>query len=235
MVYHALKVALRAFAMRLPSQCAVCHRWPAHSICEQCVEQFAQPRNRCSTCALPIEIGLAQCGECEKCSPVVDSCLTAVSYGYPWSNLIHEFKFSERTDWSRSFAQILKSAPWVEPELEAADVVLPIPLSRRRLAWRGYNQAQLLAHHLEPGKVVVDVLLRIKDTPPQSSLSRADRLCAVKDAFAIDPLQVHRVRGKGVILVDDVMTSGASLDAAAKVIRLAGATRITALVFARTN
>jgi ComF family protein len=129
----------------------------------------------------------------------------------------------------------MKSAPWVEPALESADLIIPLPLSEQRLQWRGYNQALLLAQALDSAKTRNGLLLRVKDTPPQSSLPRSERLASVRDAFAVDPLKIDQVRGKRVLLVDDVMTSGASLSAAARVLRLAGAVHIAALVFARTE
>ena len=110
-----------------------------------------------------------------------------------------------------------------------------MPLSRERLRERGYNQAHILACALDASKVVHGVLLRVRDTPAQRTLPRSERLRAVQDAFAVDPLQVHHVQGKRVVLIDDVMTSGASLHSAAKVVHQAGAAHITALVLARTE
>jgi predicted amidophosphoribosyltransferase len=79
------------------------------------------------------------------------------------------------------------------------------------------------------------LLLRIQDTPAQSSLPRRERLANVEHAFAIEPLQRHRLNGKRIVLVDDVMTSGASINAAALTLKQAGAQHVTALVFARTD
>lgn len=226
---------LQGLYRTMPSQCVVCHSWPSQLLCEACVGQFAQPKYRCHTCALPLTGGATQCGTCLREPPAVDRCLAAVAYAYPWSDLVVGFKFKQHPAWARSMALLIRSAPWVEPALEAADVVLPLPLSQPRLQWRGYNQAQLLAEALEPHKCQTEVLLRIKDTPPQSSMPRSERLASVQGAFAVDPLLAQSLRGKNVMLVDDVMTSGASLAAAARVIRQAGATYITALVFARTE
>ena len=91
------------------------------------------------------------------------------------------------------------------------------------------------ARALEPGKLASDVLLRLQHAPPQSSLPRKERLQNVQHAFAVDPLQRHRLKGKRVVLIDDVMTSGASLTTAARVLRTAGAVHITGVVFARTT
>jgi ComF family protein len=110
-----------------------------------------------------------------------------------------------------------------------------MPLSPGRLRERGFNQALLLARALEPSKVRADILLRVKETPPQSSLPRKERLLGVQGAYALEPQTRAEVQGKRLVLIDDVMTTGASLHAAAATLRQAGAAHITALVFARTE
>ena len=197
--------------------------------------QLAQPVRRCPSCALPLLGEATQCSTCLRTPPVFSRCIAAVSYDYPWSELIAAFKFRGHPAWARTFAQILRSTPWVEPLLEDADCLVPLPLSRERLQWRGYNQSQLLADALAPHKCAHDLLLRVKDTPPQSSLSREDRLLSVHNAFAADPLNIEQLRNKKVVLVDDVMTSGASLTSAARVLHHAGAAEVSAIVFARTG
>ncbi len=176
-----------------------------------------------------------RCGQCLKSPPPLDACVAAVAYAYPWSALITSFKFNSNPGWAATFAMLLRSTPWAEPALESADLVLPMPLSRHRLQRRGFNQALLLARALKSEKTDARVLLRIKDTPAQSSLNRGERLASVKDAFAVDPLLTQRLKGRRVVLVDDVMTSGASLYAAASVLRAAGAAHITGMVVARTE
>jgi ComF family protein len=219
----------------LPSQCRVCHCWPTHAVCEDCVGQFAQPQQRCQTCALPLPHGMLHCGGCLKNPPPLDQCLAAVAYAYPWSALIADFKFHDQCGLVRSFATLMHATPWVEPALDGADVLLPMPLFPHRLALRGYNQALLMARAMSASKTRADVLLRIQDTPAQHTLKRQQRLSALDHAFAVDPLLTHVVKGARVVLVDDVMTTGASLYAAARVLRAAGASHITGLVFARTE
>jgi ComF family protein len=167
--------------------------------------------------------------------PPLDTCLSALPYAYPWAQLVADFKFHQHPGLATSFATLLRATPWVEPAIEAADVLLPMPLSHERLRQRGYNQSHVLARALEPSKVAHDVLLRVKDTPPQRTLPRDERLQMVQDAFAVDPLRSAQIAGKRVVLVDDVMTSGASLHAAARVLRSAGAAHITGLVLTRTE
>ena len=218
-----------------PAQCAVCHAWPAQPICEACVVCFAQPQPRCQTCALPVPAGVERCGRCVREPPPLDRCLAAVPYGYPWADLVSQFKFHGQPGWAASLAGLMRSAPWVESALETADIVLPLPLSAERLAERGFNQALEIARALAPGKVRADILLRLRHTQAQTDLDRAGRLRNVKGAFAIEPLRQAQIHGRQLVLVDDVMTSGASLYAAAQALRQAGAASITAIVLARTD
>lgn len=220
----------------LPSQCLVCHAWPTAPVCDACVSRFAQPQSRCQTCALPLPLsqGVRQCGACLKQPPPLDACLAAVTYAFPWSDLIVGFKFHKQPGRASALALLMRSTPWVEPALEAADLVLPMPLALERLQTRGFNQALLLARLLAPDKTDPKLLLRIKNTPPQSSLHRAERLTSLNDAFAVEPLRLAHIKGARVVLVDDVMTTGASLFAAARVLKAAGASHITGLVIART-
>jgi ComF family protein len=165
---------------------------------------------------------------------VLDGALAAVDYAYPWSQIVQELKFHDHTGWVSSMATLMRSTPWVEPALEAAKVLIPMPLSRERLQERGFNQVQLLAHALCPEKIDNSVLQRQQHTAALSSMDRKKRLSSIKNAYAVNPACAHHVKGKKIVLLDDVMTTGASLQAAAKVLRAAGAAHITALVFART-
>jgi ComF family protein len=226
---------LQGLSRHLPSQCAVCRSWPSQPLCEECVTEFAQPTPRCATCALPVLQNMAQCGACIAQPPLFDQCLAAVPYDYPWSQLVVDFKFGGQAAWASSFATLMRSAPWVEPALDQADLVLPMPLSGKRLKERGFNQTLLLARALDHSKVRHDLLLRIKDTPAQSSLPREERLRSVENAYVLEPLQAELVRDKRIVLIDDVMTTGATLNAAARVLHQAGAAHITAVVFARTE
>jgi ComF family protein len=229
--------AARPFSLlvdRLPSQCAVCRAWPSQPVCDACVARFAAPTPRCASCALPVPAGVGRCGDCLLHPPPLDACLAACAYAWPWPEHIGQFKFRDQAGWAAPFATLMRSAPWVEPALEGSDLVLPMPLSAARLRGRGFNQALELARRLAPAKVDATLLLRTRDTPAQSGLSRAERLRNLRGAFALEPLRVNAVRGRRVVLVDDVMTSGASLFTAAALLRTAGCAHVTAIVLART-
>jgi ComF family protein len=158
-----------------------------------------------------------------------------VDYRYPWDGLVTQFKFHDQPGWAAPLAQLLGDAPGARLLLDEADLVVPMPLSRERLAQRGFNQALAIARRLAPARTDATLLLRLRDTTPQAALDRRQREANVRGAFAVDPLQAGRLRGRHLLIVDDVMTSGASLYAAARVLREAGADRVSALVLARTE
>ena len=222
------------WASQVPSQCAVCHAWPSQRVCNACVARFAQPVARCRRCALQVPAGEAECGACILQPPIFDACVAAVDYAYPWVDALADFKFRADPGWAGTLATLMRSTPWVEPAIEAAERVLPIPLSVQRLGDRGFNQSALLARRLAGPKVDTGTLLRLQATDAQSGLPRAQRLRNLQGAFAIEPGRAASLRGQRVVLLDDVMTTGATLHAAALALRQAGADHITAVVLART-
>lgn len=224
-----------ALTRHLSSQCLACGRWPARPLCAPCRLRFTVRVARCSRCALPVPPGVVHCGACLAQRPPLDACLAAVDYAYPWSGLLARFKFQGDTGLAALLAGLLVAAPGVDAALADADLVLPMPLSPDRLRERGFNQALELARRLPTARLQPRLLLRPRHRPPQSDLSRAERLANVQGVFAVDPLAAASLRGAAVLLVDDVMTSGASLHAAAQALRQAGAARVSAVVLARTD
>lgn len=143
---------------------------------------------------------------------------------------IHRFKYEQRTDLARPFGHLLSQCGMV---FSKTAVLVPVPLSRQRLRERGYNQAELLAHSLRRhggSRVAPHVLIRSRDTAPQVGQERAARLANVQGAFAVR--DASSIRDRDIVLIDDVMTTGATLIACAKALRKAGAHRVSALVVA---
>ena len=231
---HKAWASVKGIGRRLPARCAVCHRWPGEPVCEQCIARFAQPRPRCLSCALPVPGGVLRCGACLREPPPLERCLAAVDYAWPWRALVAHLKFHDQPGWALPLAWLMRGSAWADDTLHDCERVLPMPLARERLAERGYNQSWLLARCLAPDKADAGLLLRIRHTPPQRTLPRSERLANLQGAFAVDPLRAQDVRGRKLLLVDDVMTSGASLHTAARALLEAGAAGVSALVLART-
>jgi ComF family protein len=158
-----------------------------------------------------------------------------MSYTWPWTQLVGQFKFQKDPAWAKALALLMRSAPGVEDALDAANIILPMPLSAQRLAERGFNQALQLAKSLSPQQTQACTLLKLRHTAQQSTLKRSERLQNLAGALAVAPLRAASLRGQHVLFVDDVMTSGASLNAAASVLKQAGARSVKGLVFARTE
>ena len=172
----------------------------------------------------------------------MQACFAAVDYGYPWAELLGDYKFRQRTGLSALLAQLLLQTPGVGASLARLgpqDLLLPLPLSQQRLGERGFNQAWELARALHRASACsatlsAGILLRLRHTQAQSELPRSERLSNVRRAFWVEPLRSQAVRGRQVVLIDDVMTSGASLRAATLALLEAGASGVQAMVVART-
>lgn len=227
----------------LPSQCLVCRSWPSDWICASCAQVCWQPGlRRCSRCALPLPASTDVCAGCLRDTPLLQYCHAAVDYSPPWDGMVLRLKFHQQLAWANRMAQLLLRTPGVLASLQQASVILPVPLSAGRMRERGYNQALLLAKALcrqaPTGLVRAQVqpryLQRLLDTPAQAGLDRAARLRNLRHAFALRPGLQAQDLGACPLLVDDVMTTGATLGAVAQLLQTRGAPAVQALVFART-
>ena len=180
---------------------------------------------------------------CLRQAPPLTRTWAALDYAYPWSGLISQYTFEPRPGWAGFWAANCCAAPGLDAFLNSMgpqDWIVPMPLSDQRLAERGFNQAWALARAVARqsgcrARTHGQLLLRIRATRAQSQLSRAERLANVRGAFAVAPLRASSVQGRRVLVVDDVMTSGASLYAVAHTLLQAGASEVNALVIARTE
>lgn len=227
--------------LRFPGQCAVCRAWSPARICGDCLQRYARPAPRCWTCGLRLPPALTgrpepRCGACLRTPPPLDRCIAALDYAFPWDRLLQRYKFHQALDLHQALLdrldQALSSALAEEP-----DLLLPVPLAPERLRERGYNQSLELARALARRRRLrcePRLLLRLRDTAHQLQLPPDERAANVRQAFAVEPLRAAELRGAHVALLDDVMTTGATLHELARVLRQAGAARIQAWVLART-
>lgn len=177
------------------------------------------------------------CGGCQGDPLPLTATVCALDYAFPWDGLIAAWKFRGETAWSRPFAQRLADAVQAAGAQAQTDLVLPMPLAPRRLAERGYNQAWELARRVAASLKLPSeprLLLRLDVASDQHTLQRAERLRNLRGVFHLPAHASAPIRGRRVALVDDVMTTGATLAAAAAVLHQAGATEVQAWVLART-
>jgi ComF family protein len=219
-----------------PSQCAVCHDWGTQRVCALCVVRFAPLLPRCGRCAIEVPAGTGLCGACLTDPPPFERTLAAVDYAHPWDGLITQFKFHSALDLAPALTQRLLDTFHRGSDPGPA-LLLPIPLSTARLRERGYNQAWELARRLAHAldcQADANLLLRVRDTAHQLALAPDKRAGNVRAAFAIEPRRRTDLSGKTVTLVDDVMTTGATVSEAARVLLQAGAAQVHVWVVART-
>ncbi|MDP6572672.1 MAG: ComF family protein [Rhodospirillales bacterium] len=222
----------------LPPQCLGCGALAgaAGTLCPACWNSVAfLGAPRCDACGLPFEFAVGEdavCAPCAAAPPDYRRARAAIAYDDASRRLVLAFKHGDRTDAAPAFAR------WMERAggqlLSEADVLVPVPLHWTRLFQRRYNQAALLAQSIARlGGVAVapGLLRRRRRTPSQGRLSLAARRRNVRGAFALAP--AARVKGRRVLLIDDVMTSGATASACARVLARSGARSVDVLTLAR--
>jgi ComF family protein len=195
----------------------------------------------CACCGLPFEFdpGLGapddlRCAACLRDPPAFARARAVFRYDEASRNLILAFKHADRTHAAPAFGQWLARAG--AEVVQSADIVAPVPLHWLRLAWRRYNQAALIAHTaaaVAGRRCVPDLLLRRRRTPSQGELGRAERRRNVRRAFAVHLRHADTVAGARVLLVDDVFTTGATVEECARTLLDAGATAVDVLTLAR--
>ena len=207
--------------------CYLCHG-AAHAVlcteCEADLPRLAAPL--CPRCALPSAHG-AVCGRCLAEPPRYDATVAALAYAFPADVLVQSLKFHGELALAPVLARFLRER--IPPAVHV-DRVLPMPLSRERLKARGYNQAVEIARHLGPQRLLLSACERRRDTEPQLELPFQARRGNVRGAFAC----TQDVKGLSIAVVDDVMTTGTTLDEMAKTLKGAGAARVVNWVVART-
>jgi ComF family protein len=208
-------------------------------VCRACwsrVRPVAPPA--CFTCGQPlpswrtISLALERCAACRRRPPAFDRGAVACDYEGELRAIIHAFKYDGRRSLAHPLGRLLRDAG--RAVLEDADAVVPVPLHPWKRIHRGFNQSADLARTLD--RPVLSLLARVRATRAQAGLSPGQRRRNVAGAFRLTPWRRHartRVAGRILVLVDDVMTTGATLDACARVLKQAGAREVRTLTLAR--
>ncbi len=217
----------------LPPRCVLCQA-PGHfgDLCAACAHEWPRNDSYCARCAVPLAKPAALCGECLRQAPPWDRAWAPFRYAWPLDRLETRFKFHG----DLAAGRVLAEAWLREPSLvDLPQRLLPVPLHRSRLRQRGYNQALELARPLSRA-LGIDLLprglQRRRATPPQSELDGQARRANVRGAFGLAPgldLPQH------VAVVDDVMTTGATLAECARLLKRAGVGRVEVWALARAS
>ena len=225
-----VKIMRALFGWSLPQDCFVCGRVAGFQpVCQAC--RASLPRlhvQRCSVCALPVR-GDGGCGRCLKAKPAFDATFVAFDYAFPVDALLQAFKYQHQLGLAAFFAENL-AAQNLPGDI---DGIVPVPLHPRRLQARGFNQTLEIARpfsRLTGCRLVYDRVRRVRDTPAQAGLTRKARARNLKGAFAYEGC----LKGARILIVDDVMTTGATLNALAGELKRQGAVWVGNAVVART-
>ncbi|HNV87741.1 MAG TPA: ComF family protein [Methylotenera sp.] len=199
-----------------------------HALCRACLNDLPwHPTSSCPQCGLASDGNV--CGSCISSPPDFDATQAVFLYAYPIDTMMQRYKYGSMLNLSQTFGQLLSD----KILLESVDVVIPMPMHPARIKERGFNQAHEIAkvltkNHAE--KLDYKSVIRQKLTPPQASLPLKERVKNIKGAFKVN----SDLSGKRVAIVDDVMTTGASLNELAKTFKKAGASHVECWVIART-
>lgn len=223
-----------------PPRCPLCGDAIANQdgVCVDCWSELVIPAEpACSSCQRPLKIelpgGYEQCAVCLASPPRHDGIIAATLYNDASRKLILAFKHGKRIALADMLGKLVAARL---PELEREHVCIPVPLHRSRLWMRGFNQAALLAEVIAKRSgqtALLDGLVRRKRTPALGGLGRQAREKALSGSIAIQPKHADRIKGAKVILVDDVLTSGATSDACVSALKRAGAAEVRIACFAR--
>lgn len=241
-----MPVSLRALGERLltaasqliPSSCALCGNAAAQALCVPCRSQFFEDDGaRCPCCALPVSAPQL-CGACLRSTPAFDDTIVVADYAAPVDQLVLMLKFGGKLALAPQFAGLLRDALIRRDRRGTLPTYLaPVPLSAQRLRQRGFNQSLEIARPLAQAlgvPLAPRLLERSRETLPQAELAIDARRRNVGGAFILGTAWLDAIKGRHVGVVDDVITTGATLHEIAATLKRFGAANVTNLVVART-
>lgn len=233
------KALLPVVDLLFPPRCPLCGEGLAAQggLCSACWGELAIPGEPCcAACQRPFPDGLpegALCAPCLADPPRHDGIAAGTLYNDASRRLVLAFKHGHRIALAPMMARLMAARLRLG---EGAWIMVPVPLHRWRLWRRGFNQAALLARELaqlQGGTLAVDALVRRKQTRTLGGLGRKARARTLSGAIAVNPRRIASIKGAQVVLVDDVLTSGATTDACVAALKRAGASRVVVACFAR--
>ena len=224
-----------------PNQCLLCSELIGQegAFCRSCwskLQFITEPK--CNICSHPFEYLIAENLLCPKClvqKPSYDKAIVVFRYNTVIKKVIADFKYRDTTYLSKKFAKILFDR--YKNEIGACDFIVAVPLHKKRLRKRKFNQAVILGRDLaklSEKRFFYDLLLRIKNTTPQVELRKKQRQKNLKNAFRLNEKYSSNIIGKKILLIDDVTTTGTTLENCAEILKKFGAAKVVTLTIAKT-
>ena len=223
----------------LPTSCIGCKKFQANSICDKCLNILkCNQVHRCQQCAIPCLNKQNICLSCQCNPPAFDSTLCLDSYGGLLTESLHDYKYHGKIALARCFANTWQAVFNHEPSLQTnIEWMIPVPLSIKKLHHRGFNQAWELCKIMSK-RLNIDsdpfVLGRNHMDGNQAHAGREQRLTRLINTFRVNPKRLDRIANQNILIIDDVMTTGATLDVMAKVLKDFGAQSVHNWVILRT-
>ncbi|MCU1717776.1 ComF family protein [Pseudomonas sp. 5P_3.1_Bac2] len=226
--------------LQLPVHCLLCGQSCAvdgAAICPACFAELPWLGPHCVQCALPLSRPGLRCGTCQKQPPSFDQVIAPWRYAFPVDSLISRFKHQAKLPLGHLLAQLLREHlhQRFSQGLSKPDTLLPVPLAPLRQRQRGFNQAELLGRWLAPQLGITlhqHWLTRLVETPAQQQLDAATRKRNLRGAFALSA--ASQVKNRHIALLDDVLTTGATAQSLALLLKRSGAARVDVYCLART-
>jgi len=237
---HILKPFAFLMKALVPPVCPVCHApvGDDDGLCASCwldVQFITAPVCRITGLPMPIDLGDETISPLARANPPpYDKARAAFAYKGSGAALVKRMKFGDRPELAQLLARLIYSR--AREALPRHALLVPVPLHRRRLVWRRFNQSAEICRHLAAlsgQSMALQAIARIRATPRQIGLTRAGRKRNLRGAFAVPDNQKHRLKGRAVVIVDDVLTTGATVEAMARTLRRAGAAPIYVVTAAR--
>jgi len=234
------KYFTKLLSIVFPSKCLVCSAIISHNskVCVGCwgkLEFISNPS--CSKCDYPFEFDIghdALCGNCLAQDVIFDKAISILRYSEVSKIMVHKLKYADKLHIAKHFASLLFKK--IHKNIENYDLIIPVPMHRKKIRVRFYNQAALIAGHLSGYSsvpVLHNGLLKTKYHEPQTGLQRSMRQSNVKNSFAINGAYAAAISGKNILLVDDVYTTGATVNECSKVLKRSLCKSVTVVTVAR--
>lgn len=240
-----MKILKKILEIFFPSHCVFCEKIISKDalFCNDCwpkLQFITDPK--CKICSYPFEFQICHdtadliCSNCLVKKPSYDKSFTIFRYNYILKKVVSNLKYRDQTFLAKKFARILFDK--VKNEIVDCDLIIAAPLHLKRLKKRKFNQAGLLAKEIskfsKQSKFIPDFLIRVKNTRPQIELRKKQREKNLKRAFLVNKKYRELVKGKKILLIDDVMTTGATVENCAKELKRRGAKEVLVLTIAKT-